>query len=287
MTKVKISTDSTADIPVSLREELNISVLPITIIVDNKEYQDGFDITPQEIYEILDKSDKLPTTAQIVPFLYTESFENTWKDGYTDLIHICINSKGSASWQGAVRTKEQFYEEHPEAKDNFKIHIIDSKTYSMGYGCAAIEAARMAVKNMPVDDILAGIKDWLDNAKPMFVPLNLKCVKKSGRVSAAAAFVGDAIGIKPVITFENGESKIVSKIRGEGKVVNGLLEMVKKDRKPGTPYFVIYGNNETQYKKLREACLETFEQPTEFDYSVGCVISINTGPNMIGIIYRT
>lgn len=287
MSRIKISTDTTADIPKHLLEQWNITALPLTIICGDTQYRDGYDITPEEFYVLLDQADQIPTTSQVTPILYTELYEKTWQDGYTDLIHVSINSKGSASWQGAVQTRQMFYEDHPEAKDALNIHIIDSRTYSMAYGWAVLEAARMAANGADVAEILSYVQDWLAHARPMFVPMNLRFVKKSGRVSAAAAFVGDALGLKPAITFEDGVSKVLTKIRGEHRTVDSLLDIVMRERKPGTPYMLVSGNNPEQSEKLRKACAERMDQPPEFEYPVGCVISINTGPNMIAVIYRT
>ena len=268
MSKIKISTDSTSDIPASFREELNISVLPLTILHEGKEYRDGVDITPTEFYKILDEASVLPVSSQVRA---------------TDLIHVSINSKGSGTYQAAVMSRDMFFEEHPEAK--LTIHIIDSQTYSMAYGMAVIEAAQMAKNGASVEEIKAHIADWVEHTRPMFVPLNLKCVKKSGRISPAAAFVGDAIGLKPLITFEEGEAKILSKIRGEAKAIAALVDMCRKERRPGTSYSLVYGSNPAALEALKEAVAD-FDQPPMAVYNVGCIIGINTGPNMIGILYR-
>lgn len=117
MSKIKIATDSTADIPKSFCEQLNISVLPLTVLAEGKEYRDGIDITPQEFYQIIDSSKTLPVSSQVASYLYTELFEATWESGYTDLIHVTLNSKGSGTYQAAILTRDLFYEEHPEAKE--------------------------------------------------------------------------------------------------------------------------------------------------------------------------
>lgn len=283
--KIRISTDSTADIPKDLQEELDINVLPLTLLHDGKEYLDGVDIPEEEFYEILENCKTLPTTSQITPFRYTEFYEETWKAGYTDLIQTTINSKGSSTWQSAVQARDMFYDEHPDAKDAMKIHIIDSLTYSMGYGHAVVEGARMARAGAAADEIVAFITDWVENSRVLFVPLNLRFVKKSGRVSAAAAFAGDALGLKPIITFENGESKILTKVRGEAKIVPELLKYFESEHKPGTPYALAYGNNPEVYEKLREA-FHALPEPPAIDYKLGCVIAINAGPNVVGVIYR-
>lgn len=288
MQKVKISTDSTADIPKKFCEELGISVLPLTVITeDGTEYRDGIDIAPTEFYHIIDTSKKLPVSSQVTALLYARLYEETWQAGYTDLIHTTVNSKGSGTYQAAVIAKEMFFEEYPDVGDQFHIHLIDSKTYSMAYGIPVIEAARMAQTGGIAEDIIEHITEWITHARPMFVPLNLRCVKKSGRISPAAAFLGDAIGLKPMITFEDGEAKIVGKVRGEQKAITALIETCLKERKPGSSYAIVYGNNTDAYERLKAACADAMDQPPLANYEVGCVISINTGPDMVGIIYRT
>ena len=287
MTKIKISTDSTADIPLSFCEELNISVLPLTVVADEKEYRDGVDITPQEFYRIIDASKKLPVSSQVASVLYTELFKETWKAGYTDLIQVTINSKGSGTYQAAVLSRDLFYEEHPEAREQLSIHIIDSQTYSMAYGIGVIEGAQLVRQGASVAEVIAHIEEWLAHTRPLFVPLNLRCVKKSGRISPAAAFAGDAIGLKPLITFEEGEARIIGKVRGERKAIAALVEQCQKERRPGTNYALVYGSNQEAFGALKEACAQVMDLPPIAEYPVGCVIAINTGPDMIGILYRT
>lgn len=287
MCKIKIATDSTADIPKSFCEELDISVLPLTIIAGDNEYRDGVDITPAEFYKIIDESKKLPVSSQVTSVLYTKLFEETWKAGYTDLIQVTLNSKGSGTYQSAVLSRDLFYEEHPQAKEQLAIHIIDSKTYSMGYGIPVIEGAQLAKSGASVKEVIEHIEEWLAHSRPVFVTLDLRCVKKSGRVSPAAAFVGDAIGLKPVITFEDGDAKIIDKARGERKSISALVERCMKERRPGTNYAIVYGYNTEALEHLKEACAQVMDKPPIAEYQVGCVISINTGPNMIGILYRS
>ena len=286
MSKIRIATDSTSDIPKALQEELDITVLPLTIICEDKEYSDGCDITPEEFYEILETSEKIPGTSRVTPVLYAELFEKAFNDGCSDLIVVCLNSKGSGTWQGAVMAKEAFFEETPEAKGKLEIYIIDSKTYSMAYGWAVVEAAKLIKEDAPLEKVLECINEWLNNVCPVFLANNLKFIKKSGRISAAAALVGDTLGLKPIITFENGDSKVLSKARGEKKAMRELLDMVATGHKAGTPYMLVWGNNLEQYQNFREACIEKLGQEPAVEYPVGCIIAANSGPNIIGIIFR-
>lgn len=286
MARIKFTTDSAADIPVSLREELSIQVLPFPIAMGDREYADGFDFTPEEFYDMLLSAPQIPTHAQLNPYVFEELFEQAYEAGYTDLIHTSINSKGSATCSNAFQARGDFYRDHPEAEETFHIHIIDALNYTMGYGWAVVQGAKMAAGGAEAREIVDYIQDWVDHVRVVFAPLDLRFAKKSGRVSAAAAFVGEALGLKPVMTFTDGESKILAKVRGEKAVAAKLVEMCKNGRKAGTPYLTIRGNNAEQSEKLLEACRQELGEEPALSYHIGGVIAINAGPNLIGIIYR-
>ena len=124
--KIKFVTDSASDIPRSLREELDILVLPFPIAMGAREYQDGVDFTATEFYDMLLAAPQIPTHAQLTPFVFSQCFEEAFRQGYTDLIYTSINSKGSATHQNALQAREEFYEDRPEAEETFRIHILDS-----------------------------------------------------------------------------------------------------------------------------------------------------------------
>ncbi|MCI9242824.1 MAG: DegV family protein [Lawsonibacter sp.] len=286
MARVKFTTDSAADIPAALREELNIQVLPFPIAMEDREYADGFDFTPEEFYDMLLAASKTPTHAQLNPYVFLEVFEEAWREGFTHLIHTSINSKGSATCANAFQARGEFYKDHPEARDVFHIHIIDSLNYTMGYGWAVVQGARMAAQGAEPQAVADAIQDWVDHVRVVFAPLDLRFAKKSGRISAAAAFMGEALGLKPIMTFTDGESKILSKVRGERSVVSGLAGMCKKERRADSPYLLIRGNNGEQAEKLLEACRQELGDEPALVFPIGGVISINAGPNLIGLVYR-
>jgi DegV family protein with EDD domain len=285
MQKVKISTDSTADIPAKLREKFEIGMLPMTIITDEREYLDGVDMQPEEFYELLVKSEKLPSTSQVRASFYNDLFEETWRDGYHDLVHVTINGKGSGTFQAGVLARDLFFEEHPEAKGNFNIHVIDSGTYSMAYGWAVVEAAQKAQQDADVDDIIAGIEDWLANVRLLFVPLTLKYVKKSGRVSAAAAFVGDALGLKPIMKIFDHEISIATKVRGEKRMMEQLVDMVCQDMKSGSAYQVLSGANLEDRDKLQQMLEERLGYGPTGGYQICPAIAANSGPRAVGVSF--
>ena len=126
MSRMKFITDSAADIPAALREEYKIQVMPFPIAAGDREYEDGVDLTPQQFYAMLLQLPQIPTHAQLTPFVFEECFQQVWEEGYEHLIYTSINSKASATHSNAVQARDTFFEENPEARGKFHIHIIDS-----------------------------------------------------------------------------------------------------------------------------------------------------------------
>ncbi len=302
---IKISTDSTADIPASLVKELDISVLPLRIeSAEGEEWLDGTDMPREEFCEYLHKTDKLPSTAAVPPLTYVAFYEECLDAGYTDLIHVSLNGSGSSTYSTSVLAREMFYQDHPEAEDSFRIHLLDGNTYSMGYGLGVVQAARMAADlnrsasaasvlpdgssvPQPVKEILDFLDDWIKHNVVLFVPTELSFVRKSGRISGAAALIGDALGLKPIITFEDGSARTLEKVRGEKAAMHGLVRLMKNTRKPGTPISIVGGADEALNASWNEFVRREITDTDDItDALLGCVIMINSGPRAFGIIYR-
>lgn len=287
MSKIKFTTDSVCDIPAELRQNPDLQIFPFPIIMGEEEYLDGVDFTPDEFYQRLLDASSIPSHAQLTAFFFEEQFEEIWQQGYEHLIHVSINSKASSTFQNALQARDDFYRHNPQAKENFQIHLIDSKNYTMSYGWPLLEGLKMAQNGSSTQEIVDYIQDWVDHVHVVFVPLDLRFAKKSGRISAAAAFMGEALGLKPIMTFDDGESKVLNKVRGEKAVIKTLVELCQSQRKPGTPYLLIRGNNASQFEALQTACAQTLGEEPALTYPLGCIVAINAGPNVVGMVYRT
>jgi DegV family protein with EDD domain len=286
MSKIKFVTDSAADIPVEQQRAHDIQVLPFSIYMNDKEYRDGVDFTPQEFYQALVAAPTIPTHSQINPNTFVECYEAAWKDGYTDLIYTAINSKGSATYQNSLMAMEEFYDEHPEAKEQMTIHVIDSAIYTYLYGFAVVEGAKLAEQGATAGEVVVYISDWCRNGRVIFAPYDLKFAKKSGRVSAAAAFLGEALGLKPIMTFENGESKILTKVRGDKAIIPAILKLAAAEIDTTSPYCCICGSLTAENEKMIASAAAALGYGSTVDFFIGGVIAINAGPNLVGIAYR-
>jgi len=286
MGKIVILTDSCCDLSKELIEELGIKVLPFTLTVGNEKFREIFDKSTQEVYELMEKTDEIPKHSQISPLTFTETYMELYKQGYTDVISVSINSQGSGTYNNSIIGKEDFYENSPEAKAKMRIFNIDSKCYTVFYGYPIIEAVKKIKKGAEAEDIVAYLKDWFEVGAIYAVPYSLKYAKKSGRISAAAAFAGELLGLKPIIEFADGTTKTVEKIRGEKNIVQKLADCVERNMTPQTPYIMVHGRDTALAKEVEKELIKRTGRKAEMYNPIGAVVSANIGPDLVAVVVR-
>ena len=270
--KYKIYADAAADIPVELRDRYGIEVLPIPVTMGERTIQSGVEVTNDEFYAMMDAYDGIPVTSQITPYVFEELFQKELAAGTQDLILLLINSKGSATYFNAVSTRERFYQENEGAQEKLHIHLFDGGSYSGGYGYAAILAAQKLEMGAPI--VYFGL-------------YSLKYAGKSGRIPSAAVFVGEALGIKPIMQVWDHAITTVGKARGEKKLIKELVKMVDDDMEPNTPYSLVYGSDTTVRDELAEELTKKVGYPPVYQFQIGAAIAINAGPRVVGAIFET
>lgn len=285
MSKVVLMTDSASDISVENEKEYGIKIICFQHAFGDKTYISRKDFNNQEYYRLLESFDGIPTTSQITPFTFQEIYEQEFADGCTDLIYVSINSKGSATHGNAVMAKELFFDDHPEAEGTMKIHIIDGRGYTGGYGYAVVEGAKMLKNGASADEVVAYITDWCDHCQIFFVPYTLKYAAKSGRINGATAFLGNALGIKPLMWIKEQAINDVAKIRGEKNIIKTVTEHTLNEMKPQTPYLIVCGNHPESAKEMAEAMTNKVGYPPVDIYEIGAEIAANAGPKVVGVIF--
>ncbi|MDE7226427.1 MAG: DegV family protein, partial [Ruminococcus sp.] len=227
MSKIMILTDSCCDIPKETIEELGITVLPFEITLDGKTFRETFDVTKQEFYEMMMKTNEVPKHSQISPSRFEEEYKRLYDEGYTDIISVSINSEGSGTFNNSIIGRDNFFENNSGAEKNIRIFNIDSRCYTIFYGYPIMESVKKIRKGASAEDIVAYLEEWFSVCAIYAVPYNLKYARKSGRISAAAAFSGELLGLKPIIEFADNKTTTVEKIRGEKNIVTRLVDCVE------------------------------------------------------------
>ncbi|MBO5319958.1 MAG: DegV family protein [Ruminococcus sp.] len=286
MSKIMILTDSCCDLPLETIQELGIKVLPFKLTVNGETFRETFDKTNQEIYDIMSKTDEIPKHAMINPIEFEEAYKELFDQGYTDIISVSINSKGSGTYNNSLIAKKDFFENNPEAKGKIKIYNLDSKCYTVFYGYPIMEAVKKIRKGADAREIVAYLEDWFNVCGIYVVPYNLKYARKSGRISAAAAFAGELLGLKPIILFADGNTEIVEKIRGEKNIVPKLVDCAEKNMTPQTPYLIIHGRDNTLAKEVEKELIKRTGRKAEMFGSIGAAVASNIGPDVVAVLVR-
>lgn len=286
MSKIMILTDSCCDLPLETIQELGIKVLPFKLTVNGETFRETFDKTNQEIYDIMSKTDEIPKHAMINPIEFEEAYKELFDQGYTDIISVSINSKGSGTYNNSLIAKKDFFENNPEAKGKIKIYNLDSKCYTVFYGYPIMEAVKKIRKGADAREIVAYLEDWFNVCGIYAVPYNLKYARKSGRISAAAAFAGELLGLKPIILFADGNTEIVEKIRGEKNIVPKLVDCAEKNMTPQTPYLIIHGRDNTLAKEVEKELIKRTGRKAEMFGSIGAAVASNIGPDVVAVLVR-
>ena len=286
MSKIMIITDTCCDLPKETIEELGIKVLPFELSLGGETFRETFDKSAQEVYELMANTDEIPKHSAVTPLAFEESYKELYDQGYTDIICVSINSKGSGTFNNAVMAKNDFFENNPEAKDKIRIFNLDSKCYTIFYGYPIIEAVKMIKKGSSAEEIIAYLEDCFNVCGVYAVPYNLKYARKSGRISAAKAFAGELLGLKPIILFADGETETVDKIRGEKNIVPKLVEVAEKNMTPQTPYIMVHGRDNTLAKEIEKELIKRTGRKAEMYANIGAVVSANIGPDIVAVLVR-
>lgn len=286
MAKIKILTDSACDISGQDELDYEIEVMCFPVTIGDKSYRERRDFSAAKFYELMDGYEGIPTTAQITQFEFVEVYEKLFKQGYDNIIHVTISSTGSNTYNAALIGKKMFFEQNPGAAGKLSIEIIDSRNYTGVYGYPVVQAAIKVEKGAAPSEITAYLADWFASAKVLFAAYTLEYVKKSGRVSCAAAFVGELLGLRPIIKIEQGISTTVEKVRGDKSIIPKLAEICVKEIIPQTPYIIVKGSVDEYAKEMSEALTKALGYPPSETCQIGAAVACNAGHKVAGVIYK-
>ncbi|MBQ2391773.1 MAG: DegV family protein [Clostridia bacterium] len=279
MSKIALITDSASDISILDAERYNIDVIPFKFTIDGESFL-GTELVDEALYEKMEAAEGIPTTSQITMFDFSQLFEKYAADGYTDLIVTLINSEGSATYNNAVFAAEKFKENNSD----INIYCIDSKGYTGMYGYAVIEGAKMRNNGENADKIVEFIKGWLDKTAVYFGLYTLKFARKSGRIPSAAAFVGDALGLKPIMRICDHKIVTHDKTRGDKNVIPAIIKHTMATADTNADYCVVYGSDIELRDEIIEKATEAFGKEPAYSFRIGAAIAANAGPKVVGLI---
>lgn len=214
---IRIITDSASDISQETAKKWGITVLPMNVRFGDEEFLDGVTLSSEDFYHKLIETSEVPKTSQISPYVYEQEFEKADECG-DELIYFCISSGVSGCYQSAVLAAEDYSE---------NIHIVDTRQFCISEYILVQRAVVLRDEGKSCDEILSTIQEEMKKVHVISVFDTLEYLKLGGRLSSAAAFAGNVLMIKPVITIEDGVVKVIGKARGSKNSHNMLTEFVQ------------------------------------------------------------
>ncbi len=275
---IKILSDSTCDLSAQLLQENNITLIPLTVVKDDKEFKDGVTITPDEIFAHVAAGGALCSTSANSVGEYADIFERHAKENDGVLV-ITIGSGFSSCYQNASIAASDF--------DNVK--VVDSMNLSTGQGLVVLEACKLAKECSSLEELHEKVQAFTAKVEASFLVDKLNYLVKGGRCSAAAALGANLLNLKPCIEVRDGKMIVVKKYRGS---YNKCLASYVKDRLAEREdltreiLFVTKTSvSDEEYKAVMDTVAEHGHFGVTYETTAGCTVSCHCGPGTLGVLF--
>lgn len=275
---IKILSDSTCDLSQELIAQHNITLMPLTIVKDGKEYRDNVTLTPAEIFAHVAAGGNLCTTAAINMAEYSDLFGKYAKD-YDGVLHVNISSEFSSCYQNARLAAEDF--------DN--VRVVDSRNLSTGHGLVVLKAVELSKTCTNLDELKAQLDDFTSKVEASFLLSRLDYMVKGGRCSAVAALGANLLNLKPCIEVKNGKMSVVKKYRGnfDKCLVSYIKDRLsnREDLDKGTLFVTRTPVSDECLEAVKNAVTQYGDFANTYWTEAGCTVSCHCGPGCLGVLF--
>lgn len=278
MPSVVLVTDSTADIPLEVREKLGISMVPLKVNFGDESYLDNITLQPAQFYEKLIAFDGLATTSQPSPADFYEVYKKLIDEGHS-VISIQLSAALSGTYQSATIAKSMLDEDAD-------VTIIDSKSASYGYGLLVVRAAEMAQAGASKDEIIAEVQRLRSEMRLYFLVDTLEYLKKGGRIGKASAVLGSLLNIKPILSIDNeGIVFPFDKVRGQKRAMSTIADLLSTDFKdqPVNLTLASTPGHTAGVLEMSELIRGRLNVQEYKETEIGPVVGTHAGPGTIGL----
>lgn len=283
MAKVAVVTDSTANIPADVLKNYSICIAPLQVVWGDETFRDSIDIQPSQFYDRLQTAKIMPTTSQTSPATFAEIYRPLVEEGY-HILSIHISSQLSGTYDSAIQARELL----PGAR----IEVVDTKTTAMAMGFQVLSAARAAAQGATLQECCKVAEESQKNSGVLFVLSTLEYLRRGGRIGGAAAFLGTALNLKPILEIRDGRIEAIERVRTMNKAIDRLLDLFVErvgNRKP-VHIASLHGNSPDAARLLlqrAQQCFDKSEISEALMADVSPVLGTHAGPGCLGIAYLT
>lgn len=277
MEKIKIITDSTADLPQELYDKYDIEVLPVLINFREESYLDRVDMNVDKLLERIEREEELPTTGQIIPNRFIECYEKYLNEGYK-ILTILMSSAMSGTYQSACIAKE--------AIESDDIFIVDSKNIAPALGILVLKACILLEKGYDIVKIAEELEKEKNKVETRVCFESLDNLIRGGRISKTAGMVGTVLGVKLILNIKDGLMSVKDKVRGSKKALRKIItDLESSELDYDVPVLLVYAS-EIEIKKELIDYLES-NNIKYIECPLGATVCIHSGPNCCGLVFLT
>lgn len=284
MPQVAVVTDSAASIPESLIESLNIHWVPYYIHQGKTVLRDLVTIKRQAFYDWLPTASELPKTASPGPGDYVETYQKLVQDeGATEIVSIHMTSRGSGAYQAALAARAMMKEKLPE----IRIEVVDTFNVSMCQGWMVIEAARSALQDKSLPEIVAQVKGMIPITRMVQTADTLKYLYLGGRIGKAKRLLGSLLNIKPLIGMENGVIVPLGQARSRKKAYQRMVSMVEAATEGAKQIKIAYVHAAAreEAEKIKVMVEERLTCVESIVAELSPALGVHTGPGTAGVCF--
>jgi DegV family protein with EDD domain len=270
-------TDSTAYVPDELRERHDIHIVPLDVIFEDGTYEDGFGLSPEQLYEKIDQAKTVPKTSQPSVGKFLKLYE-TLLEKYDCAIAVHLSSRLSGTYNASLNAAGMV---------DFPIEVVDSRIVSYPITTLILKGIELAERGVDFRDIAAVLREEAAKNENYIVIGSLSQLHKGGRLSSAQFFLGNLLQIKPIFCIRDGVVELFEKVRTESKAVKRILEQLEAARGKYriTEVQILHGNVLEKALELKESIKNKYQDIHVLIGPLSSVLGVHGGRGTLALTW--
>jgi len=269
--RVRVVTDSTADLPAEYVVRWGLQVVPLKVHFAEESFRDGLDLAPEDFYERLARGE-FPSTSQPSVGDFKHTYKRIASAG-GEVVSIHLSSRLSGTIQAALLAAEQV---------DGRVMVVDSGQLSMGFGWLVLAAAEAARQECSLDEIVALLDEMKGRTHVLVLIDSLEHLRRGGRIGQARSVLGSMLGVYPILTLRHGDTTLVERVRtrqaGRRRLIELVAAMGSLER-----LAVIHADNPTVAQQVADGLSPIFPRDEILILSAGQVVVTHLGPKAVGV----
>ncbi|MGD8623621.1 MAG: DegV family protein [Anaerolineae bacterium] len=277
MKRVVVVTDSNATLPQHLVQELDIRVVPILLHLNGRAYRDGVDLTPAEFYQLLRSNEHVPTTSAPSVGDFLRVYAAAVQDA-SGVVTIHLPPKLSAVYNTALLASQLV--------DGAPIRVVDSRSVAMAQGFVVLEAARAAAAGADMEEVIARAEEVAAKVQFFAALETLEYLHRGGRIGSAAALMGSALQIRPILYLDDGQVQSFARPRTRRQAIRRMLQLMAEGVAGRRVHVaVMHAGASEEAEKLRQQVAARFDCIELYLTEFTPVMGAHAGPGLLGIAF--